>query len=118
MFERKGLLAVDANSVDEDRLMELGLDAGADDIKRTGNLFEITCDPSLFSRMQEVLAQNKIPTTTAEITQLPKTPMEIDAETAKKVLKLMEHLDEHDDVQNVYSNLNITEEVATAAARE
>jgi YebC/PmpR family DNA-binding regulatory protein len=116
MFERKGLFAVDVNAVDEDRLMEICLDAGADDVRRTGQNFEITCDPSVFAKMQETLSQNKILTTTAEITHLPKTPMDADPDIAARVLKLMDALDEHDDVQNVYSNLNITEEAAAAAA--
>jgi YebC/PmpR family DNA-binding regulatory protein len=116
MFERKGLIAVDAKGIDEDRLMEIALEAGADDMKRSGSTYEITCDPHHFAKVQEGLTAQKIPYTTAEISQLPKTPMDVDAETAKKVLRMMENLDEHDDVQNVYSNMHITEEVMAAVA--
>lgn len=118
MFERKGLLIVDAKAVDEDKLMEVALDAGADDVKRSGEHFEVICDPAHFTKVQDAFAKTNIATTSAEITQLPKTARDVDAETARKVLKLMDHLDEHDDVQNVYSDMNITEEVMAAAAAE
>jgi YebC/PmpR family DNA-binding regulatory protein len=108
MFERKGLIGVDAGAIDEDGLLEIALD----------NTFEITCDPAHFGKVQEALTKNKIPTTTAELSQLPKSPMDVEPDTAKKVLHVMEALDEHDDVQNVYSNMNITEEVMAAAAKE
>ncbi len=121
MFERKGLILVDAAAADEDRLLELALEAGADDLKRAGTSaapsFEITCDPAHFTKVQEALAAQNIPTITAELSQLPKTPMDVDPDTARKVLHMMEALDEHDDVQNVYSNMNITEEVMAAAAK-
>lgn len=118
LFDRKGLLAVEATVVDEDRLMEVALDAGAEDIKRTGDIFEVVCDPGHFTKVQEALATAKIATTNAELSQVPKAPVDAEVETAKKVLKLMEALDEHDDVQNVWSSLHITEEVAAAAAAE
>jgi len=117
MFERKGLLAVDAKSIEEDRLLELALEAGADDVKLTGGSFEITCDPSRFSAVRDALMKAGVVLASAEITQLPKTPMDVDPEAAKKVLGLMQALDEHDDVQNVYSNLNLTEELMLAAAQ-
>jgi YebC/PmpR family DNA-binding regulatory protein len=115
LFERKGVIAVDATKTTEDQLMEVALDAGAQDITRGGDTFEVTCDPSSFTAVQEALTKAKIPFSSAEITQIAKTPMDADKETQQKVLKLMELLDDHDDVQNVYTNLNINEEVAAAA---
>jgi YebC/PmpR family DNA-binding regulatory protein len=109
LFERKGLFTVNVAGQDEDTLMGIALDAGADDLKRTDNLFEITCDPAHFSKVQEALQKNSIPTTTSEITQLAKVPVDCDVETGHKVMRLIEALDDHDDVQNVYSNLNVTE---------
>ncbi len=109
LFERKGLFSIDGSSIDEDTLLSIALDAGADDVKRAGSTFEVTCDPSAFNKVQEVLQQNKITPTHAEITQLGKTSVDADTETAQKVLRLIEALDDHDDVQNVYSNLNLTE---------
>lgn len=111
LFERKGLFGVDASTTDEDTLMGIALDAGADDLKRSGSTFDITCDPAQFNQVQEALKKNNINTTVAEITQLPKAPVDVDVETGKKVMRLMEALDDHDDTQNVYSTVNISEEM-------
>lgn len=117
LFERKGLIVVPCDAIDEDRLLEIVLEGGADDLKRTGSKYEITCDPSALSQVQTSLKQHQIPVLSAELVQLPKSPVDVDHETAKRVLKLMDMLDEHDDVQNVYSNINITEEEALALAQ-
>src|SRR5262245_40293628 len=109
LFERKGLFTVKAEGQDEDTLMGVALDAGADDLKRVGDAFEITCEPASFNKVQEALHKANIPTVTAEITQLGKVPVDTDVETGQKVMRLIEALDDHDDVQNVYSNLNLTE---------
>ena len=115
-FERKGLFSVDAAGVDEDTLMGIALDAGADDMKRTGSVFEITCDPAHFNQVQDALKKNNINPQVAELMQIGKALVDADAETARKVMKLVEALDDHDDVQNVYTNLNLTEEVAAEMA--
>src|SRR5262245_42422008 len=78
LFDRKGLFAVAASGADEDTLMALALDAGADDMKRSGSHFEITCDPAAFAKVQEALQQNHVAAEVAEITQLPKVPVEAD----------------------------------------
>src|SRR5262245_49170045 len=116
-FERKGLISVNAADTDEDTLMGIALDAGADDMKQAGSAFEITCEPALFAQVQEAVTKHGLKPTVAEITQLPKVPMDVDAETGKKVVRLVEALDDHDDVQNVYTNLNFTEELAAEAAK-
>lgn len=118
LFERKGVLSVDAAGVDEDTLMGVALDAGADDMKRSGSLFDIICDPSQFNKVQEALKAAGVATVNAEITQLGKVPVDVDAEAAKKVMRLMEALDDHDDVQHVYSNVNLTEDVLAEMAKE
>ena len=117
LFERKGLFSVDASATDEDKLMEIVLEAGADDLKRAGTSFEVICDPGAFNQVKEALHQAQIPTVVAEIMQLPKAPMDVEAETAKKAVRLMEALDDHDDVQNVYMDLNMTEELAAEVAK-
>jgi YebC/PmpR family DNA-binding regulatory protein len=117
LFERKGLIVVDASAIEEDRLLEIVLEAGAEDLKRTGSKYEITCDPSVFTQVQAALRQHGVPIVSAELTQQPKSPLDVDTETARRVLKLMEMLDEHDDVQNVYSNINITEEAMAAVTQ-
>jgi YebC/PmpR family DNA-binding regulatory protein len=115
-FERKGLFSVSAAGVDEDTLMGIALDAGADDMKRSGSIFEITCDPAHFNAVQEALKKNNITPQVAEITQIGKALVDVDPETAQKVLRLVEALDDHDDVQNEYTNLNLTEELAAQMA--
>ena len=109
LFERKGTFALDASATDEDTLMGIALDAGADDLKRTGSTFEITCDPSAFNQVKAALEKNNLKPSFAEISQVPKAPREVDVDTGKKVMRLMENLDDHDDVQNVYADANITE---------
>ena len=80
-------------------------------LKHAGSTFDITCDPTVFTHVQEALQKNNLTPTVAEISQLPKTPVDVDAETGRKVMRLMEALDDQDDVQNVYSNINISEEM-------
>src|SRR5262245_50118491 len=112
LFERKGLLTVSTTGIDEDTLMGIALDVGAEDMRREGEVFEITCDPLSFHKVQEGLTQNKVIVTSAEIPMLPKMPVEVaDLETAMKVVRLIEALNDHDDVQDVYSSLKMTDEV-------
>jgi YebC/PmpR family DNA-binding regulatory protein len=117
-FERKGVFGINAEGVDEDTLMGIVLDAGADDLKRSGSTFDVTCDPSAFSKVQEALQKNNIPTVVSEISQVAKAPIDADLETAKKVLRLHEALDDHDDVQAVYTDLNMSEELMAEVAKE
>jgi YebC/PmpR family DNA-binding regulatory protein len=114
LFERKGLFTVDAGTTDEDTLMGVVLDVGADDLKRHGSIFEITCDPTRFNEIQESLKKANVTVASANLVQLPKAAMDVDTETGKKIVKLVESLDDHDDVQNVYSSANLTEEMVTA----
>jgi YebC/PmpR family DNA-binding regulatory protein len=118
LFDRKGLFSVDAASTDEDTLMGIALDAGADDLKRSGSTFDITCDPTVFNQVQEGLKKSNLNPVVAEITQLPKAPVDVDSEAGKKVLRLMEALDDNDDVQNVYSNVNISEAMVAEVGKE
>jgi transcriptional/translational regulatory protein YebC/TACO1 len=118
LFDRKGRFIVAARGVDEDALMGVALDAGADDMSRQGDHFMIVCDPASFNKVQEALAANHIPTTTAEITQLPKTEVGTDLEHALKVVRLLEALDDHDDAQNVYSNLAMSDELLAELSKE
>jgi YebC/PmpR family DNA-binding regulatory protein len=111
LFERKGLFSIDANAADEDTLLSIALDAGADDMRRAGSTFDITCDPAVFSQVMDALKKQGLTPTVAEISQVPKAPVDVDAETGRKVMRLMEALDDQDDVQNVYSNVNISEEM-------
>jgi YebC/PmpR family DNA-binding regulatory protein len=111
LFDRKGVFAVDANAVAEDTLMNIVLESGADDMSREADLFEIVCEPGAFAQVQEALVKAGIVPKSADVVMLPKASVDVDLETGKKVFKLMEMLDDHDDVQNVYSNANLTDEM-------
>jgi YebC/PmpR family DNA-binding regulatory protein len=114
LFERKGVTTVDAAGMDEDTLMDIVLDAGAEDLKKVDFSFEITCDPKVFHQIQTALEQNNIKPQMAEIPMVPKAPREVDIETGHRVMRLMEALDDHDDVQNVYSDVHISEAMIAA----
>jgi YebC/PmpR family DNA-binding regulatory protein len=107
MFENKGLILVNKTDCGEDRLMELALDAGADDMTVEEESFEIVCPPSLFNKVKEALEAQKIPVSSSEITFVPKTSVKVGGKQAEQVLKLLEALEELDDVQNVYANFDI-----------
>ncbi len=111
MFDRKGLFIIPAGSTDEDTLMGLALDAGADDVRSAGSNFEVTCDPGVFQKVQEAFTKAGLAPESAEVTRIPKDPVSVDKETGVKIARLLEALDDHDDVQNVYSNANLTEEM-------
>jgi YebC/PmpR family DNA-binding regulatory protein len=118
LFDRKGVIAIDAASIDEDTLMGIVLDAGAEDLKRVGSSYEITCDPGSFHQVQEALKANNLAPTMAELSQVPKAAVDIDSDTGKKVVRLMEALDDHDDTQNVFTNANISEEMMAEVATD
>jgi YebC/PmpR family DNA-binding regulatory protein len=118
LFERKGVFTGPAAGRDEDTLMGIALDAGADDLKLTADTFEITCDPHVFGNVKESLEKNGITPTMAEISQVPKSARDVDAEAGVKVLRLMDAIDDHDDVQNVYSDMNVTEQIVAEASKE
>jgi YebC/PmpR family DNA-binding regulatory protein len=118
LFERKGVFSVDASATDEDTLMGIALEAGADDLKRSGSTFDITCDPGAFNHVQEALKKSGLTPLLAEISQVPKVPRDVDIETGKKVFRLMDALDDNDDVQNVYSDVHVTEELMAEVGKE
>ena len=112
MFERKGFFAIDATKYpNEDQLMEIALNAGADDLQNVEGTFEIISDPSKFSAVLEALKAANIETMEAEVKYLPKMQKDMDVEAGKKLIRFMDALDDHDDVQNVYTDANLTEEM-------
>jgi YebC/PmpR family DNA-binding regulatory protein len=115
MFERKGLILISASKVDEEKLMEIVLDAGADDLKREGDAFQVTCAPEAFNAVSDALAKAGIEPDSKQLTRVPSNTVEIsDVETAKTVLALMDALDDHDDVQSVAANFTIPDEALAA----
>jgi len=112
MFSKKGLITVDAKAIGEDDLLEIALSAGAEDLQNTGQLYEITCQPSAFESLKKALEAQKIPLSSAEIAMVPQSNVKIaDEETARKILNLMEDFEDHDDVQNVYANFDIPDAI-------
>lgn len=115
MFEKKGTFVVSADAAAEDALMEIALEAGADDVTVEGDLFEVTCHPTAFAAVKQALADRKIETVSSEIAMVPKNTVPVSGDQARQVLKLVEMFEEHEDVQNVYANFDIPEEVLAEA---
>jgi YebC/PmpR family DNA-binding regulatory protein len=114
MFDRKGLIEIPADQTDEESLMELALEAGAEDVRRSGANFEIICDPDAFTSVSDALDAAGLKSEVRKITRIPKDTVDLDAGSARAVIKLMDALDDHDDVQNVAANFNIPDEAIAA----
>ena len=112
MFTKKGLITVTTAEVEEEQLLEIALNAGADDMQNTGEVYEITCDPDAYEKLKEALKEKEIPTQIAEISMVPQNTVPVSEETvAKKIISLMEAFEDHDDVQNTYANFDISDEI-------
>jgi YebC/PmpR family DNA-binding regulatory protein len=117
MFTKKGLITVNNNETDEDQLFEIALNAGADDMQNTGDVYEITCDPAAYEKLKETLKEKEITTQVAEISMVPLNTVPVsDAATAKKIISLMEAFEDHEDVQNTYANFDIPDDVLNEIA--
>ncbi|MDE0115818.1 MAG: YebC/PmpR family DNA-binding transcriptional regulator [bacterium] len=115
-FERKGVVILD-RSVGEDELMMAALDAGGEDLADEGDTWRLTCDPSDLSAMRDALSDTGIAFVSASSTMLPTSVVGVDsADAARAVLRLIDALDDHDDVQDVYANFDIPDEILQAAA--
>lgn len=110
LFERKGLVRL-PQACDEDKLMEVALDAGADDVRLSADRWEVTCDPAAMAAVVDALGKAGLAVESNEIVRIPTNTVDVDdVETARKVLQLMERLDDHDDVQSVSANFSIPDE--------
>jgi YebC/PmpR family DNA-binding regulatory protein len=112
MFDRKGLLVIEKSQTDEEALLELALESGADDVKTDEDRFEVLCEVNAFTNVCAAIDDAEIKTEIREIARIPKETVDLDVEIAKKVLNMMDKLDDHDDVQSVAANFNIPEELA------
>jgi YebC/PmpR family DNA-binding regulatory protein len=110
-FDRKGLILIAADKADEEALMDLAIEAGADDVRREGEVFEVICEPDSYRGVCDALAAAEIETSSRELTWIPRDTIEVSGDDARNVLKLMERLDDHDDVQSVSANFDISDEV-------
>jgi len=111
MFEKRGVITVSAADATEEQLMEATLEAGAEDIREQDTVFEIHCPPTEFENVKKALADAGIAVQSADLTMLPQTTVALEGEAAKKMLDMMELFEDHDDVQNVYANFDIPEEL-------
>jgi len=111
MFNKKGLIILPADKVNEDQLMEVALDAGAEDITREDKNFEVTTDPESMEPVREAIERAGFPITEASVTIIPQSTIKLEGKHAIQMLKMMDSLEDHEDVQNVYANFDIDEDV-------
>jgi YebC/PmpR family DNA-binding regulatory protein len=117
LFERRGVVIVEADGVDEDELTLAAAEGGADDVTRDGSTFQITTAPESLAAVREAVEAAGFGVDSSELTMVPKTTVEVDDENdAKKILRLIDQLEDNDDVQDVYSNFDIPERVLEAVA--
>ena len=109
MFEKKGLIVINTSDCDEEKLMDIALEAGADDISTEEDVFEVLTSPDDFVAVKEALDAASIPVVSAEVTMLPQNTVKVEGKQAEQVLKLMDALEDNDDVQQVYANFDIDE---------
>lgn len=115
-FARMGIFGVSTADVTEDALMEIVLEAGAEEVQPDGDVFEVTCEVAAYDSVKRALEAGKIPTQSSEITMIPGTRVTVDSETAQRVLKMIEAFEDNDDVQQVYNNLELTDELIAKMA--
>ncbi len=118
LFERKGLFLISNEATDEEKLMEVAMEAGADDIANSDGNFEVTCVPENYTVLSEALEAAEIECVSKQVTRIPSNTVDLSVGDARKVLKMMEDLDDHDDVQNVSANFNIDDEAMATLAAE
>jgi YebC/PmpR family DNA-binding regulatory protein len=110
MFKKKGVLAVDKSQIDEDRLMEIALDAGADDVEQDDGSFQLTTAPEAFEAVKAALEAATLTITSAAVSMVPQNTQSLTGVQAENTLKLLDELEDHDDVQDVASNIDISQE--------
>ena len=116
MFDKKGLITVDKGQIEEDRLITLVLDGGAEDVREEDGLYEVVTTPEDFEKVRELLQQENVAMATAQITMVPKSTVALDEKHAEQALKLTEELEDHDDVQSVSANYDIPVEIIEKAS--
>jgi YebC/PmpR family DNA-binding regulatory protein len=116
MFDRKGQIILEGENLNEDELMNLVLEAGADDLRQDGDTWEVITAPESLATVQEALEKAKIPMAQAKLAMIPKNTIQVEGASVRGLLKLLDALEEHDDVQNVFSNADIDDKEMEALA--
>lgn len=111
MFEKKGSILIDKKALQEDEIMELALDVGAEDVREEENEYEIITDPSSFEQVKKAIDAKGIKSIEARIGMVPQNTVALEESKAEQMLKMMEKLEDNDDVQNVYANFDISDDV-------
>ncbi|MBL7157350.1 MAG: YebC/PmpR family DNA-binding transcriptional regulator [Candidatus Omnitrophica bacterium] len=111
IFEKKGYIVVNKDTIEEDKLMSIVLEAGAEDLKTEETAYAVTTEPGDFDKVKKALEDKNVKIEVAEITSVPKNTIKVIGEDAKKVLSLVNELEENDDVQNVYANFDIPDSI-------
>jgi YebC/PmpR family DNA-binding regulatory protein len=114
MFEQKGFITVKTEAKNEEDLMELAIEAGADDLQTVDEHYEIITSVENFEAVRKALEEANVPMDTAELTRIPQNTVSLDEKKGKALLKLMDILEDHDDIQKAYSNFDIPDDVMTA----
>jgi transcriptional/translational regulatory protein YebC/TACO1 len=114
MFAKKGLIVVEKSAADEDKLTEIVLEAGAEDLSDEGEVWEITTAPADFQAVLDAVKAAKIETVQAEVTMIASTYTKLEGAQAAQMMRLLDAIDDLDDTQNVYSNFDMDEEAVTA----
>jgi YebC/PmpR family DNA-binding regulatory protein len=115
MFSKKGYVVVDKKGADEEQLLSVALDAGADDMADDGDTWEITSDPGAFEAVRDAVKGLGVEPATAQVAMIPQNYVKLEGKEASQMIKLMEVLEEHDDVQHVWSNFDISEKEIEAS---
>lgn len=118
MFSQKGVIVVPGEAVAEDRIMEIALDAGAEDVLSSAHAHEIRCAPDAFENVKKAIETAGLETTSADLSMVAANEITLDLSTARKVMRLIDALEEHDDVDAVYSNADVPDDVMNELAKE
>ena len=110
LFDKKGVVTVDSSGVSEDEIMEIAIDAGALDVKTEGDTYEIVTEPQDFEAVRKAVEDKAWKIELADLTMIPQNTIKLEGKKAEQMLKLMDSLDDHDDLQRVYANFDISEE--------
>jgi YebC/PmpR family DNA-binding regulatory protein len=110
LFSKRGLIAIERKGVDEDKVMEVALEAGAEDVREAGDLLEVLTTPDGFADVREALERASVPVASAEVTMIPSSTVTVSGKSAETLLKLLEAIEDNDDVQGVSSNMDIAAE--------
>ena len=118
MFDRKGLFIIPASSIEESKLFDIALEAGAEDVQPYDGAFEVTCDPTNFEAVRIAFQDQHVACDSAEVTRIAQNTVELDLDQTRQIMKLLEALEDNDDVQSVTSNFSSSAEIMEAIAAE